>query len=127
MASIDEQEQGRSADRRGGLLVGASVLGAVMASSCCIVPLVLVTLGISGAWIGTLTALEPYRPFFVAVTVALLGLGFWHVYFRRRRACTPGSYCANPVAGRLTKAALWLAAVLVLLAATVNSWAPLFY
>lgn len=127
MASIDEQEQARSADRRGGLLAGASVLGAVVASSCCIVPLVLVTLGISGAWIGTLTALEPYRPFFVAATVALLGLGFWHVYFRRRKACAPGSYCANPVAERVTKAALWLATILVLLAATVNFWAPLFY
>lgn len=137
LASTDQQDETRTgavgdqhernAERSGGLLAGASVLGAVVASSCCIVPLILVTLGISGAWISTLTALEPYKPIFVGITAALLGLGFWQVYFRRRKSCAPGSYCGNPVSGRLTKAGLWLATILVLLAATVNSWAPLFY
>lgn len=114
-------------DRRGGLLAGASVLGAVIASSCCIVPLALVMLGVGGAWMSNLTALEPYKPYFIAVTAVLLGLGYWHVYFKPKKACEAGSYCATPASGRITKGALWLATVIVLLAATVNYWAPLFY
>lgn len=114
-------------DRRGGLLAGASILGAVLASSCCIVPLILVVLGIGGAWVGNLTALEPYKPYVVAVTAVMLGLGYWHVYVRPNRACAGGSYCTSPASTKITKAALWLATVIVLLAATVNYWAPLFY
>ena len=117
----------RSSERGGGLLAWASLLGAVVASSCCIVPLVLVMLGIGGAWMSNLTGLEPYKPYFVGATVVLLGLGYWHVYFRSRQACTPGSYCARPVSARITKTLLWLATIIVLLAATVSFWAPLFY
>jgi len=45
----------------------ASVLAAIVGSLCCVAPLVLITLGISGAWISQLTALEPYRPIFIGV------------------------------------------------------------
>lgn len=114
-------------DRRKGWFAAGSVLGAILASSCCIVPLVLVSLGVSGAWIGNLTALEPYKPYFAAVTAALIGLGFWHVYLKPKPACEDGSYCARPESSRLTKTALWLAAVLVLFAITINYWAPFFY
>lgn len=114
-----------SASRR--LLAAGSLIGAVLASSCCIVPLALVSLGISGAWIGNLTVLEPYKPYFIAATVALLGAGYWQVYIKPRRACATGSYCASPSSGRITKAALWIATVVVVLAATINYWAPLFY
>ena len=112
---------------RNSLLAAGSVLGAILASSCCIVPLVLITLGASGAWIGSLTALEPYKPIFVGFTMLLLGLGFWHVYWKPKEACEEGSYCANPKADRITKSALWIATVLVLLAITIDYWAPLFY
>lgn len=113
--------------RRSGLLAGAGLLGALLASSCCIVPLAFVTLGISGAWMSNLTALEPYKPYFVAVTLLMLGAGFWHVYIRPRRACEAGSYCASPASGRISRTLLWLATAIVLLAATINYWAPLFY
>jgi mercuric ion transport protein len=36
-------------------------LAAILASTCCLGPLVLVALGFSGAWIGNLTVLEPCR------------------------------------------------------------------
>jgi mercuric ion transport protein len=113
--------------RRSGLLAGAGLLGALLASSCCIVPLAFVTLGISGAWMSNLTALEPYKPYFVAVTLLMLGAGFWQVYIRPRRACAAGSYCASPASGRISRTLLWLATAIVLLAATINYWAPLFY
>ena len=87
----------------------------------------LVTLGASGAWIGNLSALDPYKNYFVLVTLAFLGAGFWQVYFRKNVICEDGSYCANPVSGRVTKAALWVATVLVFSALTIDRWAPLFY
>ncbi len=110
-----------------GWLATGSVLGAVLASSCCIGPLVLVSLGVSGAWIGNLTALEPLKPYFLATTLVLLGLGFWQVHFRKKPACEEGSYCARPESGLVTKTALWIATILVALAATVDLWAPWFY
>ena len=104
-----------------------SVIGAILASSCCIVPLVLVTLGASGAWIGNLTVLEPYKPIFAAVTFVFLGIGYWQVYHKPEIACEEGSYCATPASNRIAKGALWSATILVLLALTINFWAPLFY
>lgn len=104
-----------------------SVIGAVLASSCCLVPLLLVTLGVSGVWIGTLSALDPYKGYFAAVTLAFIGAGFWQVYKKNPVACEDGSYCARPGSGRVTKITLWVATVLVLAALTIDWWAPLFY
>lgn len=108
-------------------LAAGGIVGALLASSCCIVPLVLVTLGVSGAWIGNLSALAPYNPLFVAMTLACLAGGFWHVYLRPRPVCAPGSQCARPRSAILTKTALWTATALVLAAMTMSWWAPLFY
>ena len=47
-----------------------SALAAAGASLCCAGPLVLVGLGISGAWIATLTQLEPLRPLLLVATLA---------------------------------------------------------
>ncbi len=121
----ENQENNSQGQER--LLAAGGIIGAIIASSCCIVPLVLLTLGVSGAWIGSLTALEPYKPYFLTVTAILLGAGFWHVYFKTNKACADGSYCARPRSGRITQVALWLATGLALLAATVDYWAPLFY
>lgn len=122
LRGIDEPSPGRPA-----WIAAGGVLGALMASACCIVPLVLVTLGISGAWIGNLTALEPYKPYVAAVTLSLIGLGFWHVYFRQKPVCAEDSYCARPQSSLVTKSALWIGAIVTLLAITIDWWATLFY
>jgi mercuric ion transport protein len=103
------------------LLATGGMVGALLASSCCVIPLVLVSVGISGAWIGKLTALEPYSPIFAAVALLCIGLGFGHVFFRQSGACGTRRFV------RVTKALLWLAAVLTLIALTTGWWAPLFY
>ena len=105
----------------------AGVLAAVLASSCCIVPLLFVLLGIGGVWMSSLTALEPFKSYFLAGAVVFLGLGYRRVYFRPKTTCDVDGYCASPAAGRPTKVALWLASALVLLSATIDFWAPLFY
>ena len=90
-----------------GLVVGGSVIGAIAASSCCILPLVLFALGAGGAWVGNLTAPAPYQPVFIILTLALLAYGFWMVY--RRAACCEGDTCARPRSDRLLKFGLWSA------------------
>jgi mercuric ion transport protein len=113
--------------RRRGWVAASGLAGAVLASSCCIVPLLLVTLGVSGAWIGNLTVLEPYKPWFAGVALVFVGLGFRQVYFKARAVCAEGSYCARPQSALVTKSALWAATALVLLALTINWWAPFLY
>ncbi|WP_339747637.1 mercuric transporter MerT family protein [uncultured Maricaulis sp.] len=128
MAEIDQDTLTKPGDRQSGrLLATGGILGAVLASSCCILPLILVLTGVSGAWIGSLTALEPYKPYFILVTLAMIGVGFWHVYFKPQPACEPGSACARPESRLVTKTALWAGLAIVLLAATIDLWAPLFY
>lgn len=114
-------------DRKKAWFAAGGVIGAILASTCCIAPLALFTLGISGAWIGNLTALEPYKPLFVGVALVFIGFGFWQVYFKAEPACEDGSYCARPQSSIITQAALWLSAALVVLALTIGWWAPLFY
>jgi mercuric ion transport protein len=65
-----------------GFLV-AGILSAIGASICCIGPLVLLALGVGGAWIGSLTALEPYRPIFIGLTPLLLGFAFYGIRYER--------------------------------------------
>ena len=130
MTNAEESAQLKTepdARSQSGWLATGGVLGAILASSCCIGPLVLVSLGVSGAWIGNLTALEPLKPYFIAATLVLLGLGFWQVYLRKKPACEEGSYCARPKSLLITKSALWIATILVALAATIDLWAPRFY
>ncbi|KAH2825793.1 hypothetical protein KXV85_010653 [Aspergillus fumigatus] len=77
-------------------------------------------LGISGAWISNLTALDPYKPYVAGVTLALLGYGFWHVYFKPKPPCEDGSYCARPQSAWTTKAVLWLGLAVAILALTID-------
>jgi len=109
------------------LVAAGGFLGAVAASSCCIVPLILFGLGISGAWIGNLTRLAPYQPYFVAMTVAALGYGYWLVYRSSQAACVGGKDCGWPRSNRLVKIGLVLATVLVVLAFSFDFIAPLIF
>lgn len=108
----------------GTFVAAGSVLGAIAASSCCILPLALFSLGVSGAWIGNLTAIAPYQPYLIAATVGLLGHGYWLVYRRSQAACAVGEACARPVSNRFVMTALVLATVLVVAAVGVNLSSP---
>lgn len=101
-------------------------LAAILASTCCLGPLVLLMLGFSGAWIGNLTALEPYRPFFVATAVVALFFAYRRI-FRPAVACTPGEVCAVPQVRTTYKALFGLVAILILIAVSFPFVAPLFY
>lgn len=100
------------------------LLGALTASSCCILPVVLFSLGISGAWIGNFTQLAPYKPFFIAATIAFLGTGYWRVYRTANSSCADGEACARPLPNRIVKATLVIATVLVVAAFAFDYVAP---
>lgn len=96
-----------------GLIATGGVIGAIAASSCCVMPLVLFTLGIGGAWVGNLTALAPYQPIFIAVTLGLLAAGYYFAYRKPKVACAGNEACASPFPSRIVKPALWVATALV--------------
>jgi mercuric ion transport protein len=114
-----------AASAKGMTLAMAGVVAGLGASSCCVIPFALFTLGVSGAWIGNLTALAPYQPVFLALALACLAAGYVLAY-RRPKACVQGSACASPTSGRVVKAGLWTGTVIVVLAAGFPYLAPLF-
>lgn len=108
------------------LMAAGGLLGALAASSCCILPLALFVVGISGAWIGNFTRLAAYQPYFLAATLACLGCGYWLLYRSSKRACADGEACARPLPNRIVKTSLILATILVVAALGLDFIAPLF-
>jgi mercuric ion transport protein len=86
-----------------GSIVGAFGIGI---TSCCIVPLVLLSLGLSGAWMGSFALLAPFKPLFIVLTAALLGYAHYLVYFAPRKVCE-GGVCPPPRPERSTRVVLW--------------------
>jgi mercuric ion transport protein len=109
---------------RGALLSGG--LAAILASTCCLGPLLLISLGFSGAWIGNLTLLEPYRPLFIGA--ALVALFFaWRRIFRPAQSCEAGTVCATAQVRSSYKLLFWVVLALVLVALVFPYVLPLFY
>ncbi|MGH8395996.1 MAG: mercuric ion transporter MerT [Pseudomonas sp.] len=116
---MSETQKGRGALFSGGL-------AAILASTCCLGPLVLVSLGFSGAWISNLMVLEPYRPIFIGA--ALVALFFaWRRIFQPVANCKPGEVCAIPQVRTTYKILFWVVVALVLVALGFPYVLPLFY
>ena len=109
---------------RGALAIGG--LAAILASTCCLGPLVLVLLGVSGAWIGNLTVLEPYRPIFLGVALIALLLAGRRI-FRPAEACQPGEVCAIPRVRTTYQVIFWIVAGLIAVGLLFPFIVPLFY
>lgn len=106
-------------------LIGG-IAAAIGAGLCCVGPLLLLTLGIGGAWIGNLTLLEPYRPLFIFAVLALFGWAGWKLY-RPVEACEPGTACAVPQVRKRRQVIFWITALLALVLVTSSYWIPLFF
>ncbi|HEY1214917.1 MAG TPA: mercuric ion transporter MerT [Bryobacteraceae bacterium] len=104
----------------------AGGIAAVLASTCCLGPLILVTLGFSGAWIGNLSVLEPYRPWFIGAALAALFLAGRRI-FRSADVCKPGEVCALPATRRAYKVLFGIVASLVAVALAYPYVARFFY
>jgi mercuric ion transport protein len=114
----------RNGSGSGVLIAGG--LSAMLASTCCLGPLILISLGFSGAWIGNLTRLEPYRPYFLVGAVIALAFAARRI-FRPAGACKPGEVCALPKTRHLNKLLFGITVLLVLVAFTFPYVAKFFY
>ncbi len=106
------------------LLAVGGVIGALAASSCCILPVALFGLGISGAWIGNFTQLAPYQPYFVSAAVVCLGAGYWLARRSDTAACAEDEACARPLPNKIVRIALVAAALLIVAAVGFDYIAP---
>jgi mercuric ion transport protein len=124
--TINQDARTANVQRRQRLMAAGGLAGALAASSCCILPLVLFSLGVSGAWIGNFTRLAPYQPYFIAVTVGCLSYGYWLVYRSTKIPCADGDVCARPLPNRLVKIGLIVPSLLAVAALGFDFLAPLF-
>ena len=96
--------------------IGASVVAAIGASLCCILPILFVLVGTGIA--GAAAFFATWRPLLLAITFLLLALGFYFAYRKPRQACEPGGTCERPAVSRVGRIWLWIATALVILFAT---------
>lgn len=118
------KENTPSAPKSGRAALFAGGIAAILASTCCLGPLVLITLGFSGAWIGNLMMLEPYRPIFIDITLVALFFAWRRIW---RPACMPGDICAIPQVKHTYKYLFAVVSILVLIALIFPYIAPWFY
>ena len=98
-----------------------SVLGAILASACCLGPIILGAVGVGS--LGAAAALAPYRPWFLVLTAALLGTGFYLAYRPvRQEACGPEGSCPPPRNRTAQRMVLWTVSVLTIALATYPTW-----
>ncbi len=104
--------------------IGA-VLAAIGASACCVGPLVLLSLGIGGAWVSTLTSLETVRPVFIVLTFIFIGLGYRKLYLIPSH-CGEGDVCELPDVQKNQKIIFWVISLLIVLLLAFPWYAPYF-
>ncbi len=119
-----KQHAAAAADTGAKIATVGGVFGALAMTSCCILPLVLFSLGASGAWIGRMGAMYQYKWFFFAFAGASLAYGFWKLYQPARKPCDAGAVCARPVNQTLMKGALWTSTMVVLAALLFPYFSP---
>lgn len=114
-----------SAPKSAGWTAAGSVVASLgICAACCLLPMILLVLGVGGAWAGRLEALSPFKWYFVAATAVLLGFGFYSVYFRSAR-CTAGPQCTTCKIGRGVKILLWTATLLAIASLIFEQIEPL--
>lgn len=105
----------------------SSVIAGLGAVTCCAAPMILLGMGVTGAWIGNFNALYSYQPYFIAIASVLLAGGFVTVYRRPKGAACEGKpACTSPRTDRFHKVALWVSFVLIAAALGLPYAAPWF-
>jgi len=107
------------------LLGAGAVLAAIGASVCCVGPLLLLSLGIGGAWMSTLTSMETVRPFFLVLTLIFIALGYRKLYLVPE-SCAEGEACAKPEVQKNQRTIFWVGSVLIMLLLAFPWYAPFF-
>lgn len=106
------------------------LIAALLASVCCLGPLVFATLGVgvaaTGFWAdtaGVLKGIIPYQPVFIGLTVLLLGLSFYLVYRKPKSAmCAPKEVCVARTTNETNRIVLWMMTTLALVLLLAPYW-----
>lgn len=112
--------------RKAGTALGTGGVAALLASACCLGPLVLISIGVSGAWIGNLALLEPYRPLFLGMALVAMIFAYRSI-FKPQQDCQPGEVCALPKVRAGYRFLFWAVAALIAVALAFPYVLPLFY
>ena len=104
----------------------AGGLAAIGATACCFGPLLLVTLGLGGAWVSSLRALEAWQPLFVASTFGFIGFSFYKLYVHPRR-CAPDDVCAVSAVISRQRLAFWIVVAIIATMFALPYFAHLLY
>ena len=116
-SGVDNSDSGRGPSNKSkswtSLFAAGSVVAAVSASFCCILPIVFALTGFS--ILGASALFDAWRPYLLALTFGLLGLGFLFEYRPRKEQCAPGAACTRPMTNRVVRIMLWIAAAAVIL------------
>ena len=108
------------------IIATGGLLGAIVASTCSVLPVFLLALGVSGSWIGSLRSLAPYKPFFVMISLVFIGTGFWMVYFKPQISIpkVQSTSCYRPFSEKTIKIMLWSAVIIILIVFLIPYIAP---
>jgi len=96
--------------------VSGAIAGGIAASACCVLPLIFIWVGISGAWIANLTAMAAYHTWFIAFAFSLLALSYYFIFVKPKKECKEDQLCSQPLSKKWVKGCFWLAAVMILIA-----------
>lgn len=106
--------------------LAAGGVAAILASACCLGPLLLVSIGFSGAWLGSFKVFEPFRPVFLSAAGIALVVAYRRIY-RPAVVCKPGEVCAAPQVNSAYKLLFWGVTGLVGASAVFPYALPFFY
>lgn len=107
-------------------VLAAGGIAALLVGACCVGPLLFASVGLGGAWLSNLVALEPYRPLFIGVAALCLALA-WRRIYRPAAECKPGEVCAIPKVRSAYKAGFWVVSVVLIVMLVFPYFGPLFY
>lgn len=99
----------------------SGLISSIAAGLCCTAPLVLISMGIGGAWISQLAELAPFRPLFIALAILSFAWAGWQLY-RPFKYCRPAAVCSEPRAHRHRQVLFWLSAILAIALITSPWW-----
>ena len=114
-------EKQSDAPLKGGMIGG--ITAALGASLCCLGPLVLLSMGVSGAWISNLSQLEAYRPIFIFLVIILFSLSAWQL-FKPKQVCSTEKLCVSATVRRQRIILFWLSLIIAKLLITSIYWLP---
>ena len=106
--------------------LAAGLLAGIAGSVCCVGPLVLVSVGVGGAWVSNLVAMQAWSPVFIGLAALAFGYAAYKLFYVPK-VCAPGTQCADPRTLRHQRIVFLIVAPLVAALLSFPLYAKWFY